>query len=423
MASREGRGDNEVDPLAFVSTSAQYENIAPKRESTSILTDCIGVKDDLSKMGRFGWCEVAGVVIPTILRPCDEMFLSVRMLERGLLSKFLQTLPTEVLTCPILYSFKVTEVEMNLLNEINSKHCDHQFGREKFNAKDLLVKKKDLVECHEFLDLCHRKMIQKKATEKDRCGFIRIGGTSDVPYTKVGSVKFLPSFYFEGELDHAKCVRLTRWDWAYLRFCCKVQGVKDELIKGDYCEAVALHELRMFFAPGTSFVEYWPSKDFISRVISKTSPRQGCWTRVLINHEGGKFTGQLTPIIEFPLQQLNNQPPYKPIHCLIDEKIVKGINIRPYQYKEVMITLPHLVEQLLPGFTEVQVGDMLVSQDVKLYRANTGHRDIIKQEGWEDKYACEQVPLVIVKDILHNLKTWKNLMKDGNYGTKRSKGI
>jgi len=343
----------------------------------------------------------------------------VRMVGKVLLAKFLG-LPNEVLTCATVFSFRLTEAEMKLLNEINSIHCDSKYGKERFNAQDLLVKKDDIVELYKFMDLCHKKMILKKSTERDRCGFIRIGGTSDVPYTQIDGVKYLPSFYFEGEIDYAKSLSLTGWDWAYLRFCCKVQGVKDELIVGDRCVAVPLQELRLYFAPGTSFVEYWPSKDFISRVPSKKPSRPG-WTKVIINHEGNKFSGKLVPIKEFPSQQFSKDPPYKALKCMIESKVLQCINIRPYQYKEVMVTLPHLVEQLFSGFTEEDVGNMLVSQDISLYKGNNGQEEVIKHEGWEDKYV--KVPLVTVKDIFHNIQNWKNLRMFAEEGSKRFKGI
>ena len=136
--------------------------------------------------------------MPLIQRSCGRSFLSVRMVGKVLLAKFIG-LPNEVLTCATVFSFRVTEAEIKLL--------------------------------------------------------------SDVPYTHKDGVKYLLSLYFEGEIDYAKRWSLTGWDCAYLRFCCKEQGVKDELIVGDRCEAVPLQELRLYFAPGTNFMEYWPSKD------------------------------------------------------------------------------------------------------------------------------------------------------------------
>ena len=97
------------------------------------------------------------------------------------------------------------------------------------------------------------------------------------------------------------------------------------------------------------------------------------------------------------------------------------INIRPYQYKEVMVTLPHMVEALFPGLSEEQVGNMLASQGVLLYKGNSGQVEVIKREGWKDKY--EEVPLVIVRDIVINISSWKNAVKAGEVGSKRFKGI
>ena len=46
-----------------------------------------------------------------------------------------------------------------------------------------------------------------------------------------------------------------------------------------------------------------------------------------------------------------------------------------------MVTLPHMVEQLFSGCTEEEVGNMLVSQDIRLYNGNSGQEEVIKQEG------------------------------------------
>ena len=168
MASKEGVGDDEVDPLANPGQSAKYitNNAATKRplvqppcskdENPSAGSFS---QDDLSKMGKFGWCEVAGVSLPVIFRSQTESFLSVRMAEKALLSRFLQVLPNEVVTCPFVHSYRMTEVESRLMNEINTKHADSQFGKENFTIKDLVVKKNDVVKFFQFLDVCYKKMI------------------------------------------------------------------------------------------------------------------------------------------------------------------------------------------------------------------------------------------------------------------------
>lgn len=52
-----------------------------------------------------------------------------------------------------------------------------------------------------------------------------------------GNVKYVPLFYFEGETDHLKLKSdsVDGWDLAYLKFCCKVQGIRNELFAADVC--------------------------------------------------------------------------------------------------------------------------------------------------------------------------------------------
>eukprot|EP00092_Neocalanus_flemingeri_P033923 GFUD01036888.1.p1 GENE.GFUD01036888.1~~GFUD01036888.1.p1 ORF type:complete len:383 (-),score=109.35 GFUD01036888.1:34-1182(-) len=377
------------------------------------------VQDEPSQMGRFGWYELAGVFLPRIFRLKNDKFVSVRIAERSLFSRFIQLLPDEVVTCPTIHSYRVTEVEARLLNEINTRHSDCLFGKENFTTKDLVVKEDDVEQFYKFLDLCHSKIILKKSSENDKCGFLRIGGTSDVPYVEVDGTKYLPVFYFEGKIDQQKFLTLRGWDWAHLRFCCKIQGVRDDLIASDCCESVALQELRKYFPLETSFVEYWPVNDITSKVVSKKNTLSGGWTRVITNPEGKKFRGRLTLIKEFPLQQ-SGHPPYRAKIALIESKAVQCINIRPYQFKEVMVTLPHLVEHLLPSLTEEQVGDMMISLGVVIYKCNKGQLEVIRREGLEDNY--DHVPLVTVKDILSNMQSLKNAVKAGDLGGKRAKG-
>ena len=295
--------------------------------------------EDHSKLGRFGWCDLSGVFLPTLFRE-NSSFISVRILETFLLSKCLQLLPHEAVTCSRVDSFSVTEDEARLLNEINTKHVDLLFGKDSFTTKDLIVKVEDAVLFYQFLELCHKKLILKQSYASDKCGFTRIGGLSDVPHVKVETKNYLPVFYFDGEIDR-QCVTLRGMDWAYLKFCCKVQGVRDELIASDVCEAVAVEDMGDYFPPGTTFVDYWPTKNYINRLGQF---KLNSWTRVITNPEGEKFLGRLTLIKEFPFQQTDDGLPYKANKALILKKIVPCINIRPFQFMEVMVTLPHLVQ-------------------------------------------------------------------------------
>jgi len=455
------------------------------------------------------------------------------MVERKLLNRYLQVLPQEVNSCTSIRSYYLTDNESKLLNEINIKHTDCTFGKEAFTSKDLVVRLKDAKEFYKFLDLCHKKLVLKKSNASDRCGFFRINGESVVPYTVKNGTKYVPLFYFEGETDHLKLKseEVEGWDLAYLKFCCKVQGIRSELFNNDICKVVALDEIKGHFPQGTTFEDYWPAKGSIEPVSSRSGVTGGNWTQKppgqpqskplasaaavqmqpngisslnqlnssqltalnnayrlpgvgqltaqqmqqlqlsglaaqgpmtpqqiqqliragLITNQslqqlgrGGQqqlfpgqvnaaqrptvdmaqlarqqqqqaaaaarpaagqtaaanktFPGKLTQIKEFPMER-SNQPPYKLQKALIDQKIVPCINVRPYVFHDLMMTLPDFVKNFFPDLPLEKCRDMLQEiLKVVLYKGNTGHQDILRQEGKCQLY--DPVPLVLVKDIM-----------------------
>ena len=143
----------------------------------------------------------------------------------------------QVNSCHCIRSYYITDAEAKLLNEINIKHADLHFGKEAFTTKDLVVRMSDAKEFYKFLDLCYKKLVCKKSNASDRCGFFRINRESVVPYTVKDGTKYVPLFYFEGETDHLKLKSdaVDGWDLAYLKFCCKVQGIRNELFAADVC--------------------------------------------------------------------------------------------------------------------------------------------------------------------------------------------
>jgi len=521
--------------------------------------------DEESKKGRFGWFDIEKTYLPYIFRYTSEKFTSVRMVERKLLNRYLQVLPQEVNSCTSIRSYYLTDNESKLLNDINLKHTDCTFGKEAFTSKDLVVRLKDAKEFYKFLDLCHKKLVLKKSNASDRCGFFRINGESVVPYTVKNGTKYVPLFYFEGETDHLKLKseEVEGWDLAYLKFCCKVQGIRSELFNNDICKVVALDEIKGHFPQGTTFEDYWPAKGSIEPVSSRSGVSGGNWTQKppgqpnskavaqptpgslgsagaptvgstaaaggavqmqpngisslnqlsalnsaavagayrlpgcqltpaqlqqlqlqhpmtptqiqqlmragLINSQslqqlsragaaGGAvgaaaaaaasaaaqqlafpgqanlrqsavdmatlarqqqqqqaaaaaaqqqqqakasnktFPGKLTQIKEFPMER-SNQPPYKLQKALIDQKIVPCINVRPYVFHDLMMTLPDFVKNFFPDLPLEKCRDMLQEiLKVVLYKGNTGHQEILRQEGKCQVY--DPVPLVLVKDIM-----------------------
>jgi len=442
-------GDDEIDPLAdpiispmkpnqgisvgLKTTSVKRvagvmtnnEDSSAPRESILPLYHGISQLDQNSTEGKFTWIPVNNKgYLPEVIRydPSGkiEKFVSVKMAEKGFIGQFMKNLPYEVMAkIANISSHKVTEAEAILLNEINARHCDNSFGKNESFVRDLLVKSDEFVNFYTFLNLCSDKMVLKKSqVGKDKCGFLRIAGASDVPYVLIDDKKYLPMFYFEGEVGSMKRKEISSWDWAYLKFCCKIQGVKDDLLPKEGCPVIALDELQTFFSSDTTYTEYWPSKDFLNKIFSKKTTMSGSWAKLVLNH-GKKFQGKLTSLRDFPVQP-NGEPAYKAERALIDKKRINAINTRPYQFNELLVTLPHLVEQLFPNYSEDQVGTLLENEGILLYRGNNGHKDVLIAQGWDDDY--KELPLVTVKDLVNNLLIIKSCLK-GDGGGKRFKGI
>lgn len=238
--------------------------------------------DEESVRGKFGWVQLGKTHIPYIFRR-GEKYCAVRMVEMKLLNKYLNYLHQDIYSCTCIRSYYITEAESRLLNEINVRHCDNQFGRDLFTTRDLIVRLSDANEFYNFLDVCYSKLIQGTCNPKDKCGFIRINKESVVPYTVKNENKYVPLFYFEGETDNLKLKadKLEGWDLSYLKFCCKVQGIRNELFAHDSCSVISLNAIKSYFPPGTGFEDYWPSKVVETQLLlnGKNQTQIGQWTK------------------------------------------------------------------------------------------------------------------------------------------------
>jgi len=504
---------NGSSPAAPVTKAPAEAPLPVSKDSKANVVD--KPVDEESKKGRFGWFDIEKVYLPFIFRYTTEKYTSVRMVERKLLNRFLQVLPPEVNSCTCIRSYYITDSESKLLNEINLKHTDCSYGKEAFTSKDLVVRLKDAKEFHKFLDLCHKKLVLKKSNASDRCGFFRINGESVVPYTVKEGTKYVPLFYFEGETEHLKLKSevVDGWDLAYLKFCCKVQGIRNELFANDVCKVVALEEIKGHFPSGTTFEDYWPAKGSIEPVASRHGVSAGNWTQKpagqpktqthtqgntaaaqlgalnmnpayrnlapqqltaaqqqqlllqqglnpsqlnspqfqqllragLIGGQAGvanlqsavnmaalmrpqaaqqsrqgsaqnkSFPGKLTQIKEFPIEK-SNQQPYKLQKALIDQKIVPCINVRPYVFHDLMMSLPDFVKHFFPDLPLEKSREMLQEiLKVVLYKGNTGHQEVLGTEGKCGVY--DPVPLVLVKDIMTYMPQMKYMFSNMMAGT------
>ena len=241
--------------------------------------------DFKSQLGQFGWTTLGKEQIPFIFRNGEDQYCAVRMVETKLLNKYLQYLPQEVYSCTCIRSYFITEHESKLLNDINQKHCEMQFGKDLFTTKDLVVRKSDAGQFHKFLETCYKKLVLKAIDVNDRCGFFRINGDSVVPYTvkevNGSPVQYVPLFYFEGETENLKQKAQTveGWELSYLKFCCKVQGIRNELFASEKCQVVSLEDIKSHFPSNTDFQDWWPTRMPLGGLTGTPASSQGAFSQ------------------------------------------------------------------------------------------------------------------------------------------------
>ncbi|CAG7732260.1 unnamed protein product [Allacma fusca] len=221
-----------------------------------------------SAIGRFTWQSIGeDKFIPCLFRN-GVKYCCIRMVEASVMGDLLTVLPQEIYDSAKLCSHFATAVEARLLTYINSWHCDGFYGNDPFTERDLVATLQEVEELHAYLVFAYN-ILSSGGHNKDgnftRCGFVRVNNESLIPYTLLRSEpdgeKGVPLFYFEGQTDilKVKAKPLTGWDLAYLKVCCKVQGVRKELIAGDTLNIVKLSDLKSYFPKRTVFTEQcWP---------------------------------------------------------------------------------------------------------------------------------------------------------------------
>jgi hypothetical protein len=241
--------------------------------------------DDDTAKGRFGWDTVSSIPFPYIFRH-GEKYVPVTLFEQKVLEKLKYLLKPDIYSCTCIRSVYVTPNEARLLCDINARHCDFYYFKSQnpFSMNDLLMKVSDAKEFYSFLEVVHKKLTKRSTDPSDRCGFYKINGESVVPYTMKAGVKFVPLFCFGGETDDLKTKSeiISGWDLSYLKFCCKVQGIRNELFANDQCAVVSMVDIKEHFPVGTEFVEDWPNKPNISlnRYSNSVLSAAGVWTQM-----------------------------------------------------------------------------------------------------------------------------------------------
>ncbi|XP_060066486.1 uncharacterized protein LOC132546787 [Ylistrum balloti] len=152
--------------------------------------------------GMFGWTTIDGVNVPYIFRK-DRKFMSVRVVEQKLLSRYPNSYPDELGKHQPLTSYFITTHEAKLLNEINMEHCGGEFGQKEFNTKDLIVLLEDFSEFHNLVKKTfpehivnappqhqiNQAMVQE--SKNQGCGWIQVNNTV-TPYINKNNDKYVP---------------------------------------------------------------------------------------------------------------------------------------------------------------------------------------------------------------------------------------
>lgn len=299
-----------------------------KKLSDSIKKPEVGTTPDwTSVQGHFGWMEIGKELIPYIIRS-GEKYVSDRMAKVKLFFQYKMFFVAEIWEYLPIKMLNVTSAEARLLDEINKEHCDLVYGADVFTEKDQIFPAEDAIEGYNFLNLCYSKLTKAEFSEDQRCGFIKINRESLVPYVLVEDKKFVPLFYFEGDCEYLEkyAVELKGWDLVYLKFVCKIQGIRRSLYDKEVVVVVELEYLKKFFVAGTEFEASWDIQNFNKKELLRPATEIN---NIMVQHN-------LHPVHPKPAKKVNQPKNYSQMKSV-------GTNYLPYQkqpYQQYRVNHP-----------------------------------------------------------------------------------
>ncbi|KAG4075876.1 hypothetical protein HA402_003702 [Bradysia odoriphaga] len=244
-------GTNQLSIDKFFSkkaTSISQQAVEPENLKRS---DCI-----------FGWTLMGSHAVPYIVQN-SERFCSLRILEKSALANYKKR-TTKIGQCSEnVESFPLSLVQCELFDEINFKHCDSAYGKERFSMKDKLVRLSDAYKYFTFVDLCHQPLMKgiRVQSEGLEFGFTLVNKMSFIPYALLRERKYIPLHYLHFDeivfdLMKGKSQVLSGDDALYLKFCCKFERNSDI---DDDIEVIDLAEIQQLAPPKTTFKDCWPA--------------------------------------------------------------------------------------------------------------------------------------------------------------------
>ncbi|XP_026325375.1 uncharacterized protein LOC113234290 [Hyposmocoma kahamanoa] len=120
---------------------------------------------------------------------------------------------------------------------------------------------------------------------------------------------------------------------------------------------------------------------------------------------------RLTPIPEINIT--GNHTPYKVQKALVENTMVPCINAKPYQYTELLMTLPDLASHFFPRVSLSTCRAMLDALAITLYRPNSTQLQVLRNSGKCKSAAAGEngLALVQIRDVMQHMPQFKYMLR------------
>ncbi|KAL4709479.1 hypothetical protein ACJJTC_012816 [Scirpophaga incertulas] len=120
---------------------------------------------------------------------------------------------------------------------------------------------------------------------------------------------------------------------------------------------------------------------------------------------------RLTPIPDINIT--GNHTPYKVQKALVENTMVPCINAKPYQYTELLMTLPDLASHFFPRVTLATCRAMLDALQLTLYRPNSTQLQVLRNSGKCKSAAAGEngLALVQIRDVMQHMPQFKYMLR------------
>jgi hypothetical protein len=119
-----------------------------------------------------------------------------------------------------------------------------------------------------------------------------------------------------------------------------------------------------------------------------------------------------------PLMQLKEftfdrqvQPPYKMCKPTIEQKYVQCINVQPYKFHDLMMTIPEFVKHFCPHLSNEKARSLLQEGlKLPLYLGNKSHQEILFRERMSTP--TQPAIMLFLKDMMNNMSQIKYVINN-----------